>query len=243
MKPDPTNPPHYRFSELEPIHVIEAWRLGFNLGNCIKYIARADHKGSKLLDLQKAAWYLKREIDNLQKEQDKQLVGVSLTAGEEIKPGQAVYLNPRTERIHVSPTTVDPRNTYEMDCPNCHHRCIFRGIAPENIQCWHCGYHPFPKSQPGPEHAEYDLSALFQHDECSPDMFFAWDGQPDRHHQQPKPAKPDPLFFSRSWECTKCHSSCLFTNPDKSTWVCPSCWQPHPDYKKPTIVGTGVQLA
>jgi hypothetical protein len=37
--------------------------MGFNLGNAIKYIWRADEKGSALEDLRKAAWYVQREIE------------------------------------------------------------------------------------------------------------------------------------------------------------------------------------
>ena len=47
---------------LSQIEVIEDWRLGYCLGNVIKYIARADHKGSRISDLKKARWYLDREI-------------------------------------------------------------------------------------------------------------------------------------------------------------------------------------
>jgi len=50
-------------STYEAIKVIEAWELGFNLGNVIKYISRAGKKGSKLEDLKKAQWYLNREIE------------------------------------------------------------------------------------------------------------------------------------------------------------------------------------
>lgn len=53
---------HYRKRDPEPITVIESWGLGFHLGNALKYIARADFKGSKKQDLEKAVWYLKREI-------------------------------------------------------------------------------------------------------------------------------------------------------------------------------------
>jgi hypothetical protein len=56
------SPSHYTFSEIQPIDVIEAWGLGFHLGNVVKYVARADHKGASLQDLRKAAWYLNREI-------------------------------------------------------------------------------------------------------------------------------------------------------------------------------------
>lgn len=55
-------PAHYTFSHIEVIDVIEAWRLSFCLGNVVKYVARADHKGRPLEDLKKARWYLDREI-------------------------------------------------------------------------------------------------------------------------------------------------------------------------------------
>ena len=57
------HPNHYHpGSGVEVIDAIEAWALGFNLGNVIKYVARADHKGKRSEDLQKALWYLMREI-------------------------------------------------------------------------------------------------------------------------------------------------------------------------------------
>ena len=57
------HPKHYGGdTTYEVIKVIEAWGLGFCLGNAIKYIGRADHKGNRLEDLKKAAWYLEREI-------------------------------------------------------------------------------------------------------------------------------------------------------------------------------------
>lgn len=53
----------------EAIKVIEAWGLNFSLGNCVKYISRAGKKDpTKLVeDLQKAAFYLNRAIENAQK--------------------------------------------------------------------------------------------------------------------------------------------------------------------------------
>jgi hypothetical protein len=56
------NPKHYNVG-LEPIEAIESWKLGYNLGNVIKYVARPDHKGKRLEDLKKARWYLDREIN------------------------------------------------------------------------------------------------------------------------------------------------------------------------------------
>ena len=39
------HPAHYNTGNIEVIDAIEDWNLGFNLGNVIKYVARADHKG------------------------------------------------------------------------------------------------------------------------------------------------------------------------------------------------------
>ena len=57
------HPSYYTTGGIEAIDVIEAWGLGFNLGNVVKYIARAGRKtADSLQDLRKAAWYLDREI-------------------------------------------------------------------------------------------------------------------------------------------------------------------------------------
>lgn len=64
------HPSHYRKdSGIEAIDVIEAWGLGFSLGNVIKYISRAGKKSPELLieDLEKSRWYLEREIAKLKK--------------------------------------------------------------------------------------------------------------------------------------------------------------------------------
>jgi len=60
---DPVNhPAHYKAGGIETIDFIEAKKLGYNLGNVVKYITRADLKGNRKQDLEKALWYLKREI-------------------------------------------------------------------------------------------------------------------------------------------------------------------------------------
>jgi hypothetical protein len=63
------HPNHYGGEEnpYEAIKVIEEWNLGFNLGNTIKYISRAGKKNNTIEDLEKAEWYIKREINNLKK--------------------------------------------------------------------------------------------------------------------------------------------------------------------------------
>jgi hypothetical protein len=61
------SPPHYTYGSVEVIDAIEAWYLGYHLGNVVKYIARAAHKGTELQDLQKARWYLDRRIALLER--------------------------------------------------------------------------------------------------------------------------------------------------------------------------------
>jgi Protein of unknwon function (DUF3310) len=56
------HPAHYNKGKYEVIDVIEDWKLGFNLGNVVKYLARADHKGTPTADLYKSLFYLNREI-------------------------------------------------------------------------------------------------------------------------------------------------------------------------------------
>lgn len=60
------HPAHYGGADnpYEAIKVIEAWGLGFCLGNAVKYISRAGKKNPAELvqDLEKARWYLDREI-------------------------------------------------------------------------------------------------------------------------------------------------------------------------------------
>ena len=63
------HPGYYKRGGVEAIDAIEAWELGFNLGNVVKYIARAGRKTKDgLQDLRKAAWYLSREIERMERE-------------------------------------------------------------------------------------------------------------------------------------------------------------------------------
>ena len=66
VQPDPVNhPAHYTAGGIETIDFIEAKKLGYNLGNVVKYITRSGLKGNQLEDLRKAQWYLSREIATL----------------------------------------------------------------------------------------------------------------------------------------------------------------------------------
>lgn len=64
---DPINPAHYKNYRIEVIDALEAWNLNFHRANAIKYIVRAGRKDpdTELQDLQKAKWYLDREIQRV----------------------------------------------------------------------------------------------------------------------------------------------------------------------------------
>jgi hypothetical protein len=67
--PNVIHPTHYggKDNPYEAIKVIEAWGVGFNLGNTLKYISRAGKKDNIIQDLEKALFYLDREIQNRKK--------------------------------------------------------------------------------------------------------------------------------------------------------------------------------
>lgn len=70
MSDSVNHPAHYGGADnpYEAIKVIEAHKLSFCLGNAVKYILRAEHKGKPIEDLKKAIWHIEREIQN--REQD-----------------------------------------------------------------------------------------------------------------------------------------------------------------------------
>ena len=65
------HPAHYNAGKLEVIDAIEGLGMGrdFNRGNAIKYLARAGlkSKATEIEDLEKAVWYIRREIERLKK--------------------------------------------------------------------------------------------------------------------------------------------------------------------------------
>lgn len=76
IQPDPVNhPAHYTSSPavcgecgagIECIQIVE--HMGFNPGNAVKYLWRADLKGAAIQDLEKARWYVDREIQRRKKQ-------------------------------------------------------------------------------------------------------------------------------------------------------------------------------
>lgn len=119
------HPKHYADTKYEPIDVINDWDLNFNLGNTIKYIARAGKKDpAKLLeDLKKADFYLDYEIARLEKMADKKVVP-----------------NLNNMVIPVDEFEPDEPELCEMRCHECKtcffkNRCDFKGPS---WGCDHC---------------------------------------------------------------------------------------------------------
>lgn len=73
MSDNVNHPSYYTDGNIEVIDFIEDKKLGFHLGNTVKYICRAGKKDPEktIEDLQKAEWYLRREIQRLEAKKQK----------------------------------------------------------------------------------------------------------------------------------------------------------------------------
>lgn len=80
------HPSHYNMGQYEVIDVIEDWKLSFNLGNAVKYIARAEHKNAPQEDLKKAWWYITRELISKYGVHVEALMEMVKTVKKEVKP-------------------------------------------------------------------------------------------------------------------------------------------------------------
>jgi len=71
MREKVNHPKHYGGEDnlYEAIKVIEAWNANFNIGNVLKYISRCGKKDVEIQELEKAAWYLNREIESRRREE------------------------------------------------------------------------------------------------------------------------------------------------------------------------------
>lgn len=72
MSENVNHPSHYNFGKYEVIDVIHDWKLGFALGNAVKYIARAGKKdpSKEVEDLRKAVFYINYQIERLVEEKN-----------------------------------------------------------------------------------------------------------------------------------------------------------------------------
>lgn len=66
------HPSHYNNGKIEVIDFIDDHKLNFERGNAVKYVCRAGlkDKNKEIEDLNKAIWYIQREIQNLEKEKN-----------------------------------------------------------------------------------------------------------------------------------------------------------------------------
>ena len=64
------NPPHYTSGrKIQPIDVIEDWKMNYHISTAIAYLSRAGRKSKdEIQDLEKASWYINRRIDMLESE-------------------------------------------------------------------------------------------------------------------------------------------------------------------------------
>lgn len=76
---DAINPSHYKNGYSNGAEVIDITEnLNFNRGNAVKYISRAGKKPGEdeLKDLQKAKWYVEREISRVERQSDRPTVRI-----------------------------------------------------------------------------------------------------------------------------------------------------------------------
>lgn len=86
------HPSHYTDGKIEVIDFIEDKKLNYHRGNAVKYICRARKKNpaKEIEDLQKAVWYINREIQRLeaQKQRDaraEELRAVGVTFADDLR--------------------------------------------------------------------------------------------------------------------------------------------------------------
>jgi hypothetical protein len=86
------HPDYYNSGGIEVADFIDAHKLNFNMGNVIKYVTRAGRKQGEdaLIALQKAQWYLNREINRVGQEQNAGLLASPVVIQEEPNEGRTI---------------------------------------------------------------------------------------------------------------------------------------------------------
>lgn len=92
MSDNVNHPSHYTDGNIEVIDFIEDKRLNYHRGNAVKYICRAGKKDpeKEVEDLQKAIWYINREIQRLEAQKQKdareaELKAVGVTFADDLR--------------------------------------------------------------------------------------------------------------------------------------------------------------
>lgn len=82
MEDNVNSPKHYTTGAIEVINFIEDKKLSFHRGNAVRYIVRAGLKNpdTEIEDLEKAKWYLTRELEQLKSKEKKELTKVAIAA-------------------------------------------------------------------------------------------------------------------------------------------------------------------
>lgn len=112
MSEDQVNhPKHYASLNPEPIDVIEAWGLCFHLGSALKYLARHDRKGSPITDLRKAAWYINRKADILEKQRKEEYLEANAPKPKEAHPELLREWGEELKKAHQAKANADKINT------------------------------------------------------------------------------------------------------------------------------------
>lgn len=115
---DPVNrPAHYSAGGIEAIDVVEAFDLGFHLGNVLKYILRAGRKDNHLLDLKKARWLLDRQIAREEKQarEPERMVPRMAEHGVQSLGGNS-FIQPPGDAIGTAPSPLArPRDSGRLD--------------------------------------------------------------------------------------------------------------------------------
>ncbi len=92
MSDNVNHPSHYTDGSIEVINFIEDKRLNYHRGNAVKYICRAGKKdpAKEVEDLQKAVWYINREIQLLEAQaqrdaREAELKAVGVTCADDLQ--------------------------------------------------------------------------------------------------------------------------------------------------------------
>ncbi len=130
------HPSHYASSKIEVIVALEAWGLDKNFyrGNAVKYIARAGKKdpAKEVEDLEKAVWYLKREIEVLKAAKEKR---------EPIAPNDMNPANPKTESFSSVTAALSSRPSEPL-------QDSAKGAIPDHDSDFKCSQEYCPKCNP-----------------------------------------------------------------------------------------------
>ena len=104
-------PAHYcKDRKIQPIDVIEDWKLNFNTGSALKYISRAGRKDDKIQDLEKAIFYLKHEV--MEEKKRRELKSLN------IDEGGVIYTYPTTATITIKDMPIAEKPSQETKDPS-----------------------------------------------------------------------------------------------------------------------------